>query len=189
MSWNETGCGAGDEVRTRDLQLGRLSLYQLSYSRMVKQEGRLPGGERRIRTSEGFPTELQSVPFGHSGISPSPSPLPDSNQRPTDYKSVALPAELRRHSKLKRTTFGPALWTARRTPAKGVLSKGMQRYAKTSPNSPIPKKYSPQTGGSWSPPYALGVLAFGVCFSVDFLELFNRLMSVNLGCRQISMTQ
>jgi len=25
------------------------------------------------------------------------SPLPGSNQRPTDYKSVALPAELRRH--------------------------------------------------------------------------------------------
>jgi hypothetical protein len=25
------------------------------------------------------------------------SPLPESNQRPTDYKSVALPAELRRH--------------------------------------------------------------------------------------------
>ena len=24
------------------------------------------------------------------------SPLPESNQRPTDYKSVALPAELRR---------------------------------------------------------------------------------------------
>ncbi len=26
--------GAGDEARTRDLQLGRLSLYQLSYSRI-----------------------------------------------------------------------------------------------------------------------------------------------------------
>ena len=25
--------GAGDEVRTRDIQLGRLKLYQLSYSR------------------------------------------------------------------------------------------------------------------------------------------------------------
>ncbi len=25
--------GAGDEIRTRDIQLGRLSLYQLSYSR------------------------------------------------------------------------------------------------------------------------------------------------------------
>ena len=27
--------GAGDEVRTRDLQLGRLELFQLSYSRSV----------------------------------------------------------------------------------------------------------------------------------------------------------
>ena len=26
------------------------------------------------------------------------SPLPESNQRPTDYKSVALPAELRRRN-------------------------------------------------------------------------------------------
>jgi hypothetical protein len=26
-------CGAGDEIRTRDIQLGRLELYQLSYSR------------------------------------------------------------------------------------------------------------------------------------------------------------
>jgi hypothetical protein len=26
--------GAGDEVRTRDIQLGRLKLYQLSYSRV-----------------------------------------------------------------------------------------------------------------------------------------------------------
>ena len=25
--------GAGDEIRTRDIQLGRLALYQLSYSR------------------------------------------------------------------------------------------------------------------------------------------------------------
>jgi hypothetical protein len=27
--------GAGDEIRTRDIQLGRLKLYQLSYSRPV----------------------------------------------------------------------------------------------------------------------------------------------------------
>ena len=26
--------GAGDEIRTRDIQLGRLKLYQLSYSRL-----------------------------------------------------------------------------------------------------------------------------------------------------------
>src|ERR1700756_5077645 len=28
-------CGAGDESRTRDLNLGKVALYQLSYSRMV----------------------------------------------------------------------------------------------------------------------------------------------------------
>ena len=27
--------GAGNEVRTRDIQLGRLTLYQLSYSRII----------------------------------------------------------------------------------------------------------------------------------------------------------
>jgi hypothetical protein len=27
--------GAGDEARTRDLNLGKVALYQLSYSRMV----------------------------------------------------------------------------------------------------------------------------------------------------------
>ena len=27
--------GAGDEIRTRDNQLGKLGLYQLSYTRMV----------------------------------------------------------------------------------------------------------------------------------------------------------
>lgn len=48
---------AGDEVRTRDLQLGRLSLYQLSYSRMRCAAGRLSAlhlnflcGGDRIRT-------------------------------------------------------------------------------------------------------------------------------------------
>lgn len=30
--------GAGDEIRTRDIQLGRLELYQLSYTRMHTQQ-------------------------------------------------------------------------------------------------------------------------------------------------------
>ncbi len=29
--------GAGDEARTRDIQLGRLKLYQLSYSRIISK--------------------------------------------------------------------------------------------------------------------------------------------------------
>lgn len=28
--------GAGDEIRTRDIQLGRLTLYRLSYSRILR---------------------------------------------------------------------------------------------------------------------------------------------------------
>ena len=62
--------------------------------------------------------DLQSAPFGHSGTCPfteswirhcesnfhNPSHLSESNQRPTDYKSVALPAELKWHS-IKSTSF------------------------------------------------------------------------------------
>jgi hypothetical protein len=57
---------AGDGNRTRDVQLGRLMLYQLSYSRDPCAP--LPAQSRR----------------------------PESNRRPADYKSAALPSELRR---------------------------------------------------------------------------------------------
>ena len=58
------GKRAGDEARTRDLQLGRLSLYQLSYSRF-------PGwGEKDSNLRSRKTTDLQSVPVGRFGISP-----------------------------------------------------------------------------------------------------------------------
>ena len=48
-------------------------------------------------------TDLQSAPFGHSGILPYSiikwSWQTDSNPRPADYKSAALPAELCQHEK------------------------------------------------------------------------------------------
>lgn len=50
-------------------------------------------GESRIRTYEAEATELQSVPFDRSGISPIfllMSLQRDSNPRPRDYKSRAL---------------------------------------------------------------------------------------------------
>ena len=34
LSATKNKAGAGDEARTRDIQLGRLKLYQLSYSRI-----------------------------------------------------------------------------------------------------------------------------------------------------------
>ena len=70
---------AEDGSRTRNPQLGRLMLYQLSYFRLKPHHCGLiisgyypekPCGDRRIRTSEVETTDLQSVPFGHSGISP-----------------------------------------------------------------------------------------------------------------------
>ena len=43
------------------------------------------------------PTDLQSAPFSHSGISPW-SRRWDSDPQPADYKSAALPIELRRQT-------------------------------------------------------------------------------------------
>mgnify|MGYP006874324339 CR=1 FL=1 len=65
--------GAEDEAQTRDPQLGRLMLYQLSYFR--KQSpfsfmsevlwAKMDSNHRRYK-----PADLQSAPFGHSGIRP-----------------------------------------------------------------------------------------------------------------------
>ena len=41
--------------------------------------------------SKASPADLQSAPFGHSGIHPYKSRQSESNQQPIDYKSIALP--------------------------------------------------------------------------------------------------
>ena len=58
--------GAGNGTRTRDPELGRLALYQLSYSRspnidlgIIHKD--LAGGEGRIRTSEGISRQIYSL--------------------------------------------------------------------------------------------------------------------------------
>src|SRR5690606_16791783 len=80
--------GAGDGIRTRDIQLGKLTLYRLSYSRAVerpraRKRWDAPGGLRRrpgvwwagldSNQRRHKPTDLQSVPFNHSGTYPCPS--------------------------------------------------------------------------------------------------------------------
>ena len=65
--------GAGNETRTRNPQLGRLMLYQLSYSRnnicsdYMKYKVVEGGG---FEPPKSLTTDLQSVPFGHSGTPP-----------------------------------------------------------------------------------------------------------------------
>ncbi len=119
--------GAGNGTRTRDPELGRLALYQLSYSRLspaIKLRLRYQpplsrntlmilhyvwwrGEDSNLRRRS--PSDLQSDPFGHSGTSPpksrSASRWSESNRRPTDYKSVALPTELHRQRAKEEKLF------------------------------------------------------------------------------------
>ncbi len=77
--------GAGDEARTRDLNLGKVALYQLSYSRIVT-------GTKSIQWS------------GRRG----------SNSRPQPWQGCALPTELLPHcfaAVLQRGAhYGRATW-------------------------------------------------------------------------------
>ena len=52
---------AGDRVRTGDIQLGRLTLYQLSYSRIFLIKRLMQCGESRIRTCEGENQQIYSL--------------------------------------------------------------------------------------------------------------------------------
>ena len=62
---------AGDGTRTRDIKLGRLALYQLSYSRVATNSGQLQSlkkirplntdGGGRIRTFEGVSRQIYSL--------------------------------------------------------------------------------------------------------------------------------
>ena len=72
---------AEDGARTRHPQLGRLVLYQMSYFRLLmglglysvfchSQSPNLLWGEEDSNLRSRKTTDLQSVPFGHSGIPP-----------------------------------------------------------------------------------------------------------------------
>src|SRR6056297_3220120 len=57
---------AGNEARTRDATLGRVVLYQLSYSRILSKIR----GESRIRTYEGICQQIYSLPQLATLVSP-----------------------------------------------------------------------------------------------------------------------
>jgi hypothetical protein len=102
---------AGDGNRTRDVQLGRLMLYQLSYSRDMRSADRVAPRRLLAQRSSPYRGEHGRVPLrwacedlSHARRSTSlvsfassgESRRPESNRRPADYKSAALPSELRR---------------------------------------------------------------------------------------------
>ena len=93
---------AGDRVRTGDIQLGRLTLYQLSYSRILLKNI----GESNLfdslflRTCEGKNQQIYSLSDPRWPLEYLPEHkyfkelsrwrVLDSNPRPADYKSAAL---------------------------------------------------------------------------------------------------
>ena len=97
--------GAGNETRTRDLYLGKVSLYQLSYSRVIEK---MFGGATQSRTGLiGFAirciTALLSrrctAKLKNYGKAERLSQLiwsgkRDSNSRPIPWQGIALPTEL-----------------------------------------------------------------------------------------------
>ncbi len=90
--------GAGDESRTRDLNLGKVALYQLSYSRIVLhlQRFAVQHAARKIWSGRRV-----------------------SNSRPQPWQGCALPTELLPHvscicSALPYNTLPEKIWSGRR---------------------------------------------------------------------------
>ena len=90
---NRTGTG----ITTHGiLSPGRLPVPPLRHNKINRM------GDGGFEPPKALPADLQSVPFGHSGNPPDIrvfdwSWWTDSNPRPADYKSAALPAELYQH--------------------------------------------------------------------------------------------
>ena len=92
--------GAGNGIRTRDPQLGRLTLYQLSYSRLTHLPCVPPIG---VCWWRGEDSNLRRLSQQIYSLPPLATREPlhtwswrwDSNPQPADYKSAALPVELR----------------------------------------------------------------------------------------------
>ena len=90
---NDAYFGAGNEVRTRDIQLGRLTLYQLSYSRIsyCNTEYLIFGGGDRIWT---YDLRVMS-PTSCQLLYPAKWCLePESNRHGTKYHGILSPVRL-----------------------------------------------------------------------------------------------
>jgi hypothetical protein len=66
--WSEPLSGAGNGARTRDIKLGKLALYQLSYARISKS---VTVPSIAVKTFEGiFPAADRFVPNRAASVSP-----------------------------------------------------------------------------------------------------------------------
>ena len=120
------GCGRATAVASvpRTLAKCRLSNPSSKYPNAQKDQSEWIGlfvvGEDGFEPSKRYAADLQSVPFGHSGTPPYEvcsvesnsvwSRQTDSNPRPADYKSAALPTELCRRLKQNMLIIAMRCW-------------------------------------------------------------------------------
>ena len=138
----------GNETRTRDPDLGKVVLYQLSYSRnMDCLEAVLmigAGNETRTRDPDLGKVVLYQLSYSRIGTSSANilSGKRDSNSRPRPWQGRALPTELfPQNLKTDRTAFGclsyyckgEPNYKSRHSNCKGFLS-GCSRSLKSWPN-------------------------------------------------------
>ena len=90
-AWPRYHIGAGDEARTRYLHLGKVALYQMSYTRILVPTV----GIELLRFRQSRTWCLRS----------------ESNQRHVDFQSTALPTELQRHILEQSRNSAPNLAT------------------------------------------------------------------------------
>ena len=81
--------GAVDETRTRDLHLGKVALYQLSYYRAEAGAG--DGNRTHVDSLEGWNSTIELHPHISNGEW---SGRRDSDSRPPPWQGGALPTEL-----------------------------------------------------------------------------------------------
>ena len=80
--------GAVDEIRTRDIHLGKVALYQLSYYRI----NWCPGAESNHRhgdfQSPALPTELPGLMATRKGLEPSTSSVTGWHSNQLNYRAT-----------------------------------------------------------------------------------------------------
>ena len=112
-------------------------------------------GEGGFEPPKASPADLQSVPFGHSGIPPlrkTQSRYSDSNRKPADYKSAALPlshigknnariGKLYNYKKATRMGLEPTTSAVTGRRSNQLSHRAIRGNAGTHPENRIPKYF------------------------------------------------